>query len=37
MCGNPNVGVIKDGNQYFFKKHNNQRGIHCSGSFTQVK
>jgi hypothetical protein len=36
-CGNPNVGLIKDGSEYFFKKHNNQKGTMCAGTFTKSR
>lgn len=36
-CGNPNVGTIKDGSQFFLRKHNRSNGNMCDGSFSEVK
>jgi hypothetical protein len=36
QCNNPNVGLIREGKQYFFKKHNRTSGKQCPGSFSEV-
>lgn len=36
VCGNPRIGLIKDGSEYFLKKHKQSGKGQCLGSFKKV-